>query len=424
MKLIYSNLGAALGMCALLFVSQRGMGQNRRVDWIHGIGGDASSWQNTADTYNNQRQIDNPTNGSYQTGSGIDDPGGMAGDVQGRTGGPNSIAIGHSMGGVAARQVDINNPNQWSGIITLGSPLRGARIVNAVRDGEAQSFIQNAIRQMLCGPSAGSTAVSIIPLVGILIQPASILGDLFSNNIAGAAVNQIAGSLNLTPATTADLSPDGSYMQGIAGQGTGTPKIQIWGSESDPILWRLAGTFAGRDDEQGADIARTAVRVYNTPADIEFAQSWIVLPLHFYFDWRGNEWAAGRNFINYDSNEGWAYMIGSAYSQTYSGYTPRLICSEEYYYYYCDQASYPEECRNQCWVWEPYSYTLYNRNPSDGVVPDFSQRNDGSAWRDFTLQAPNINHQEHLRYDRIDGTLGSVFDGNQHCRDIFSIARR
>jgi hypothetical protein len=69
------------------------------------------------------------------------------------------------------------------------------------------------------------------------------------------------------------------------------------------------------------------------------------------------------------------------------------------------------------------SYTHYIKTESDGVVPASSQRNDGGAWRDDVLKAfGNINHQEHLRWDRIEPTLNHVFDGNRNA--IFTIARR
>lgn len=422
MKPIYSTLRAMVCLLTLVSLPHGSWGQDRNVDWIHGLGGNASSFDNLSTTYFQQRRINTFTNGSYQTNAGV---GTMANAVNSNTGGLNTIGVSHSMGGVAARQVDINNASHWSGGVTLGSPLRGARIVDAVQSGEAQTFINNGITQMLRGPAAGSTGVSIIsPFVGILIQSAGILGTLFSNNIASAAVNEITNNLGLSPTTSADLSPGGGYMQGIVNQGTATPKIQIWGSESDPILWRLAGTFAADDDNQGASIASTASSVYTTIADIEFAASWVFLPLHSYLDWRGNEWAAGRNYINYDSNDGWAYLIGSAYSQTYAGYTSVMNCSDEYYYNYCDSSSDPEGCRNSCMTWIPYSYTLYYQNPSDGVVPATSQRNDGGAWRDYVLEAPGINHMEFLQQNRIDNTLSYVFNGFSGAHGIFTIPYR
>jgi pimeloyl-ACP methyl ester carboxylesterase len=419
MKTTYKTL--LLTAASLLATS--GYAQQRRIDWIHGLGGDQTSWDGTANNYSTARDIPAFTNGQYPTGNGV---GAMAVQVGLNTVpalNGTGIAIGHSMGGVVARQLNLWNDARWAGIITLGAPLRGARIVNAVRDGEAQALINNATNQLLRGLRAGSTATAVSTANGILIQNTAIMGSAYSNEIAGYVVNFLINKLSLTPPTIADLSPEGAYIQGMTNQNTAKPKIAIWGSESDPLLWRLAGTFMAGDDEKGISAMNTIAGTYMAMADAEFAMSWIVLPLQGYYNYRGNEWGAGRDWVMNTSNDAWANLIGAAYSQTVSGSIPKMICDYNYYYSGCGSSANPTACRAACWVSQPYSYTNYIKTESDGVVPASSQRNDGGAWRGDIVRAfGNINHQEHLRFDRIEPTLTNIFNGN--INETFRIAPR
>jgi pimeloyl-ACP methyl ester carboxylesterase len=405
----------------MVIVTISATAQERRIDWMHGLGGNTTSWDTTAQQYNTQRRVTAFTNGTYETGLGVPE---MADRIATNT--PitaNAIGIGHSMGGVAARHLDILNPNRWGGIITLGSPLGGARIVNAVRDGEAQALINNGVDKMMKGPRAGSVAVtSIPPGIGLYFALASV----FSNKIAEKVVKTIVNKLSLSVTTTAHLSPEGTYTQGMISQTTNTPKIQIWGNESDPLLWRLAGTFGFGGDEQGVTLMNSIAGVYGYHADVEASFSWLMWPLGNFHSWRSGQWREGQDWVLYTSNDAWAQLIGAAYSQTFSGSTPKMICDYNYYYGTCNSFPNPDACRASCWGWEYYSYTHYIKTESDGVVPASSQRNDGGAWKDVTLRAiGNINHQEHLRWDRIQPTLNMVFSQNYDgANQVFQIDLR
>ncbi len=422
MKTIYK----IVTLVTFCLVAINSYAQNKRIDWIHGLGGDATSWNSTADNYFAARQIPTFTNGQYATNNGVNTMVTEVGVTTTSSLNGTGIAIGHSMGGVAARQLNISNSNRWTGIITLGAPLRGARIVNAVRDGEAQALINNATIQLLRGPKAGSTLFVLNPVIGYLFISIAFWGSIYSNEVAALVVNMLINKLSLTPTTIADLSPEGAYMTGIVSQTAPKPKINIWGSETNPLLWRLIGTFTQGDDEKGINTMNTIAGVYMIAADAEFAMSWILFPAHAYFDWRGNEWGAGRDWVLNTSNDAWAQLIGAAYSQTVSGSTPKMICDYNYYYSVCGTTANPDACRAACWVSQPYSYTNYIKTESDGVVPASSQRNDGGAWRDVVLKAEgNINHQEHLRWDRIEPTLNRVFDQNYDgANNVFRINRR
>jgi pimeloyl-ACP methyl ester carboxylesterase len=94
--------------------------QNTRIDWIHGLGGNQTSWNQTANQYEAQRQIGSFTNNWYNTGLGVESMAHLLAPATAQSfANNNSIAIGHSMGGVAARQLNLWNNDRWGGIITL-----------------------------------------------------------------------------------------------------------------------------------------------------------------------------------------------------------------------------------------------------------------------------------------------------------------
>lgn len=75
---------------------------------------------------------------------------------------------------------------------------------------------------------------------------------------------------------------------------------------------------------------------------------------------------------------------------------------------------------------QPYDvvYMAYYTSPSDGVVPSFSQINEGGAWQGFHLEAVEVNHGEFKDPNRVKFTLNQVFDGSASRPDIFKIAYR
>jgi hypothetical protein len=391
--------------------------QSRGVDWIHGLGGDAESWAEVAHYYQAQRPIVNPTRYSFPTGNGIPF---MASDIQGRTGGNDRIAICHSLGGVAARQVDLWNQNQWKGVVTMGSPLRGAQLVNSVNNGAVQAFINNGIIQLMKGPEAGTSVAIVLPGLGILIHEIGVWGTTYSNTIAGLLTSSITNTIGLTPATSSDLSSESPYIQQVSGASTPTPKIIVWGNESDPLLWRTAGSFAGGTDQEGVDNANKAVNVYTTLADVEYALRFINPIFWGFHDRRGDAWADGRDWLNYDSNTGWRQVIGALYTETITGEVWENACSEEYYYYYCDQQSDPELCRSYCTRMHYQIWHIYHDLPSDGIVTKESQINAGGNWRGEVREAPGVNHREFRTVRNIDDTMTWILDGNYR-DDIFRI---
>lgn len=392
----------------------------RDVHWIHGLGGDDESWEPTANLFQGERLINNAPRGSYETGEGV---GRMAGDIQNASSnlaGPNLIGIAHSMGGVASRQIDVNNTGHFGAIVTFGSPLRGARIVNAVANGEAEDYISNGVGKLSRGPFSVA-----------LVMP-GIFGFSIADVLGWGIVILIAGSLDLRGQTVPDLSQESGYNQGFYGAATPTPKLMMWGDEDSPVHVRLAASFASlpvrvfmlfpREDplftlrigeNTAVDLWNGVRYVYGFWED--FYRTLGYIPFNFLARWRCQEWQAGHEYLFSQSEGQWRTMIGASFAQTqtYTVWTPYWGTTEEQLMYCADNNLLEGDC--------PYlypathTYQQFFNTPTDGVVPMNSQIAENTAWRpndpNFIRRLAGDNHQSMRSSDGGRNELRAAFEG-------------
>ncbi len=160
-----------------------------------------------------------------------------------------TILIGHSMGGMIAKEIDLRqnagNANSFTpaGIITMGSPLDGARIIN--------SFESRWFRWWKFG--YGSRVYGLTRSVGYNLGRCTLpgggiigvsLAQAFNNKAVnlttGVGVSPIGFGLfrHFSPAsgpTWEDLR-EGGYNQFRSGTNTATPKVNIWGNIQRPAF--------------------------------------------------------------------------------------------------------------------------------------------------------------------------------------------
>jgi triacylglycerol esterase/lipase EstA (alpha/beta hydrolase family) len=136
---------------AITFLAnQISQSQDRPVIWVHGLNDNNTFWANMATVFNAERRMTS-SNLNYGTGNGVVN---FATQIRNnniaRT---SNIVIGHSMGGVALREVNRVNSNFFGGAITFGSPLDGARIVNSWANGSLVHLSKNLQKSLLPGLS-------------------------------------------------------------------------------------------------------------------------------------------------------------------------------------------------------------------------------------------------------------------------------
>lgn len=402
-------------LLVLLGVSNLSLAQvSRNVDWIHGIGGDQGSWAETAQLFQQERLINTSINTAYETGEGI---GFMANQVQAESqgvSGNNLIAITHSMGGVASRQVDVNNTGHFGAIITFGSPLRGARIVDAVVNGEINTFISRGTYQLAQGPAT-------LPV----ITPIIILGYPLLSWFENRLVRQTVNSLSLRGQTIDDLREESPYNQQFYGNATPTPKLMLWGEEDNPILPRLAAGFQGGDEQEAVDSWDNARQGYGTGEDICHAFTFIpIIGLAFIPAYQA--WRAGHQYMLYEADGQWRTMIGASFTQTYSYsvWLPFLTATYQELMYCAENNLIDGDCPYMYQI--VYHYSYFVNTPTDGVVPVRSAIAENTAWRPDDPNRIRLlehnNHQEMRRSAAGRRELSAAFEGN--FGDAFRIGRR
>ena len=72
------------------------------------------------------------------------------------------LLLGIAWVGVALRDVVVNNPGHFGGIITVGSPLNGAEILNHLNNGAAKRFVDKAKEELAAGPHSTISLLNII----------------------------------------------------------------------------------------------------------------------------------------------------------------------------------------------------------------------------------------------------------------------
>ena len=405
---------------ALLLCGATSLKAQRNVHWIHGLGGAATSWQQFSNEFGGQRQMPVNTHNGYQTGNGV---GGMATDIQnqiGGTAGGTALGICHSMGWVAGRQLDVRNTGLFGGIITFGSPLRGARIANNVNNGVANDYVCNAVSQLRKGPFR-----QFAPIPQIALQVFGIRD--IDNFVGNMVIQQQRTDLSLTPATANDLSEESGYNQQFYGNSTPTPKLVYWGNEVSPVHVRLFAGSVDIDEEAAVNSFNGVRQFYGAARDINYTLRW-VFPLAFpLYNWYGNGWADGYDYLRDQSENEWSNLIGAGYSYTQPVTYYEYIGTDFTGYDDCvnnanGDPNQIQTCESTYFRWVTRDITFYVRDPSDGLVPRRSQIGEGTAWANSNAEVrelPENSHNEMRRSDRSRGELTEAFNGNRGGGNFF-----
>jgi hypothetical protein len=228
----------------MLLLGVLAINAQRNVAWVHGLDGDASSWENYNRIFDSERKI-NSLRTSYNTDNGINNAGNQVRSSMNSfgTGANNAsnIGIGHSMGGLMIRDVDRNTSvsnKVFGGYITVTSPNYGAPISNSLLDGSVTAAAQNACNKIADGP-----------LAQLFSLPWGIVSNLATNKLCDKFIdNDLVQTLQGTPVTNADLIVGSPTINAINNYSSSLPRISMWGEETSPVHWRMFGSTLNNND--------------------------------------------------------------------------------------------------------------------------------------------------------------------------------
>ena len=207
--------------------------------WLHGLNDDSNCWSIYQKAFT-------PTNAKklyYDSESGIEQ---MSSDLWSNYSmqkwETNNILIGHSMGGLIARELEYNHPGAIKGIITIGTPHQGASVMKELHNGGATNLTVKVANKALNSVQASVTAIFYtIPGVGFVL-PATINSGI-SGLYKYVGLPYLNGTINGIIARSyhtqcsVDMIPGSDYMKKIDDRKVNVP-ILTFACQED--RWQLA----------------------------------------------------------------------------------------------------------------------------------------------------------------------------------------
>lgn len=265
----------------------------RRLYFIHGLGGNASSWTNTADACWNEElnipgflarksfvsRLDytHSTNGNLSTAANqirelIRNQAQQ--DISNYDLDPTkAIIIGHSQGGVVGRTIlhlDAKR-NQifpyfgvgYGGFINVAGPLQGAQILNNRH--QIQEFAEDACRSLSKGPAQD------VPIIGKVLKFLDKRYNI-TNNVCNVISNNILPVFfsDYYASITNDYQVGAPFisvlnMDSVYDKYRSIPKISAYAvEEQDNILWRTANWLVNDPNDAGYFEANDDWGFYNS----------------------------------------------------------------------------------------------------------------------------------------------------------------
>ena len=257
-----------------------------------------------------------------------------------------SILIGHSAGGLVSRSVQKQNSNV-KGIITVGTPNKGAGVADALTNNSLNNVAEDAISRVEDALDVGSqaTAVSVTSiftpvskLVAILMSKGIIdvsgIADL-GQSLAKDFIEGLKKSFLASPSTT-DMLSSSTYLKNLNSSKVSVPIINIYGNENEKRLVRIASSAYYKDEATSVSnvndnqydgkfnsIYKSALGVFTAMESIHYARGAIDVLLGVFYPpyfsssamnfYAASKWASVKRFVEYDVHNDWSEIIGAVH---------------------------------------------------------------------------------------------------------------
>ena len=386
--------------------------QDRNVAWVHGLDGNASSWQHYNQIFDNERNL-NSLRTTYNTENGITNSANQVinsmntryGNNTNGANNPQNLGIGHSMGGLMLRDTDritANGTKKFGGYITVTSPNYGAPISNSLIDGSVENAAENACNKLADGPAAQ-----------LFSLPWGIVSNLATNVLCDKFIdNDLVQGLQGTPVTNNDLRVGSQTINDINDYNTNLPRISIWAEENSPVHWRMISSNLYGNDTKFVNTVNTARGVYNGFYIYNTSLAVVTGVFGFWnpFAWgltatyiyRATQWKKGRNWID-DSENIWSSLIKTTRSEPQTYWVNTWIPCPYPPGIEQRTANRPpdEDCGE--WKWVQRTRYISVNYPSDGLLPQYTQELQGIPFGN-RYKVEGANHIE-VRNMTTDGNV-------------------
>ncbi len=423
--------------------------RDRNVIWMHGLDGNKESWEYYETLFSSTRRM-NSVRESYNTGNGVDYASNnmvnIVDDILGsQSTHHKNMAIGHSMGGVVARNVDKltdESLNRFGGIVTVASPNNGAYIANSLYNGDMDEFLDNDFTSLFSGPYAQTLPMTwVVPLPSPIFQTAATF--FTAGTTPSSIVNIFSRFFEYTnlvgsDATNTDFKVGSSFINELNDFEASVPMISVWANENTPVHWRLLSSAILEkqvelpDDQMLVDVMNYVEEYYNTSYNVFNhlsnvnvivgflnPKSWITGAAAGYI---AQEWKKGCNWLQ-GSESLWCSLIDSYTLEEQTYHLPIYICEKVREYgsgidggqFYCDENL---ESFNCYWVDLHITKDVLVRQPSDGLLSKEAQIIEGLA-ENYIYEVSNANHKsvKNMSFkgpgqDETKKTFNNIFNRN------------
>jgi pimeloyl-ACP methyl ester carboxylesterase len=408
-------------LCPLLLV----FGQETDIDviWQHGLGGDLTSWETLANQFQVQREM-NSVRPNVTTSEGVLE---MAeqitiSPVTVGTDSDHTIGIGHSMGGVAFREIARRTaPGFVDAVVTVGSPLNGAEISDALFDGTASGYFRHGVEELQKGPRRQFTISYIILrelfFTFIHITARDIHEVLFTQN----GFDELVFTTASANRGVVDLAVGSEYMRTARALNPEIPKVSIYGNENRPVHYRMAASFSGTPEDEIVRTVNDIIGVYDAFYQINRSAFFGI-----FGRWQASGWKSGRDYLRHGSETGWNTLIGASRLEESRVCSRQLVCSLMEYSERCvigdsDDCCMQEVCTTGNFWFNEESDGLINKSSQLGELGASLQ----SAWlSDRNFEVVGANHVEQREHPGVRERLVEIFDARNNLSELFRVEIR
>jgi pimeloyl-ACP methyl ester carboxylesterase len=422
-----------------LFALVLNINAQNNYKWIHGLNGTEDSWKIYKEAFT-------PVNGSilkYSSDKSITGIAEVVWNANYNQFNQNTILIGHSMGGLVARELERNHSAKIKGIITLGTPHQGAHVAKELRFGGLNKLKDKVVLKGNDCVIASSLAFAydipgLTPFFLSIALSVNTVSAVLTGPIGDIALNEIAAN-EFNKGCTDDLQPGSPFLNTLASRKINVPILTFASQEdrwqlprvvhcqsnykrlsTDPYAnvdgnFDMTGYNALSDFNNGlkvfADIHNRFAEVCDVIGYV-FPSNLVAAALH---RTAASKLISASNYIENGLDYDHAVLIGATRVDPIPQYHESLSLRQ----LDLSQPGIKED------GYVTYTYVTVPE-PHDGVVPVKSQQLDKSRgynviWANTTIKG--VNHMEQRNHPNTKREFDAVLDGRSYRPDVFDKKR-